>query len=170
MSPLSWSFPYHFISQKVLLFVRLRYIVSPQLGQTESETIGMNIDDMTFGDLKKIAAMFSSTIYEKETPSSPPTPEVPDFSGRYVIVRTRNEGVNAGLVVENGAGFVHLKNARRLWKIIPPSSSEKWYEGVALSGLGAESQISVESEKLISEDYSITVCSAAAEANIREFK
>jgi len=127
----------------------------------------MNIDDMTFGDLKKIAAMFSSTIAEKEAASAPP---VPDFTGRYVIVRTRNEGVNAGLVVENGAGFVHLKNARRLWKIIPPSSLEKWYEGVALSGLGAESQISVESEKLISEDYSITVCSAAAEENIRGFK
>jgi len=127
----------------------------------------MNIDDMALGDLKKIAAMFSGTIAEKGIDSAP---LVPDFSGRYVIVRTRNEGVNAGLVVENGAGFVHLKDARRLWKIIPPSSSEKWYEGVAKSGLGDGSQISIEAEKLISEDYSITVCTAAAEESIRGFK
>jgi len=130
----------------------------------------MNIDDMALGDLKKIAAMFSGTIAEKGGASAPPTPDVPDFAGRYVIIRTRNEGVNAGLVVSNGAGFVHLKDARRLWKIIPPSSSEKWYEGVAKSGLGDGSQISIEAEKLISEDYSITVCTAAAEESIRGFK
>jgi len=121
----------------------------------------MNIDEMTLGDLKKIASMFGSTSTAKA---------VPDFSGKYVIVRTRNEGVNAGLVVENGVGFVHLSNARRLWSIVPPSDCEKWYEGVAKSGLGEGSKTSIESEKLIVEDYSITVCSGVSEENIRGFK
>ena len=89
--------------------------------------------------------------------------------GKYVIVRSRNEGVNAGkLLAADETGCV-LKNARRLWYSKPADSKQAWYEGVANSGLHADSKISpAVARKYIVEDYSITECSQAATKSIKE--
>jgi hypothetical protein len=122
----------------------------------------MNIDDMKFGDIKKIAAMFSSAESSANT-------FLQDYLGKYVICRTRNEGINAGVVVEIDETGVVLDDARRIYYHKPKDSSLSWYEGVAQSGLHQESKISGPVKKIIIEDYSLTVCSDVAEKSIREF-
>jgi hypothetical protein len=87
--------------------------------------------------------------------------------GKYVIVRSRNEGINAGEVeMADGTGVV-LKNARRLWYHKPAVKTESWYEGVANHGLDPDSKISgTVSRKVIIEDYSMTECTDLARQSI----
>ena len=79
--------------------------------------------------------------------------------GKKVIVRSRNEGVNAGIVVCADETGIELSSCRRLYYHKPADKSLSWYEGVAVSGLGDGSKVSgtIES-KLIIEDYSATIC------------
>ena len=92
---------------------------------------------------------------------------VESLIGQYVIIRSRNEGINAGyLVAADDTGCV-IKDARRLWTHKPKKAS--WYEGVAVSGLSSESKISCKVDlKVIVESYSITACSDVAILSITE--
>lgn len=93
-----------------------------------------------------------------------------EFIGKYVICRSRNEGLNAGLVEAADETGVILADARRLWYHIPLKEGASWYEAIANSGLATGSKISEPvAKKLISEDYSLTLCTADAEASIRGF-
>ncbi len=87
----------------------------------------MNIDTFTFGELKKIAALFSSAT---SAPQSHPLPGgiASSLIGKYVIARCYSAGVHAGTVEAVDGENVILRNSRRLW-----SWSAK--DGVALSGL-----------------------------------
>ena len=94
-----------------------------------------------------------------------------EFIGKYVICRTRNEGLNAGLVVAADGTGVILADARRLWHHKPLKKGASWYEAIANSGLDASSKVSEPvAKKLISEDYSLTLCCAEAEKSIREIE
>lgn len=77
--------------------------------------------------------------------------------GKAVIVRSRNEGINIGIVeLADDAGVV-LKNARRLYYHRPKDKSLSWYEGVAMSGISDNSKVSgTVDRKVIIEDYSMT--------------
>ncbi len=87
--------------------------------------------------------------------------------GKYVIVRSCNEGINAGLVVDADETGILLSKARRLWYHEPRVTTESWYEGVANHGLSTDSRVSgVVSEKAIIEDYSVTVCTDEARQSI----
>lgn len=82
----------------------------------------MNIDNLTYGELKQIAALFGS-----QTPAvqaNQPNPMV----GKYCIARCYAAGVHAGEVVSVDGENVILKNSHRLW-------SWKAKDGVALSGV-----------------------------------
>lgn len=79
----------------------------------------MNIDNLTFGELKQITAMFGA-----QQPSAKPHPMV----GKYVIARCYAAGVHAGTVESVDGENVILSNSRRLW-------SWKAANGVALSGV-----------------------------------
>ena len=92
------------------------------------------------------------------------------FVGKYVIVRSRNEGINAGKVLELDETGVILENARRLYYHKPADKSLSWYEGVALEGLSSDSKVGAAVTKLIIEDYSLTICSPKAEISIRGAK
>ena len=117
---------------------------------------------MTYGDLKKIASLFNKTECSNL---------LNDIVGKYVIVRSRNEGINAGVVKAADETGIILTEARRIWYHKPKDKSLSWYEGVAESGLSSNSKISGEvGEKIIVEDYSITVCTSVAESSIRELK
>ena len=87
--------------------------------------------------------------------------------GKYVIVRSRNEGLNAGTVKAADSTGVILKDCRRLWYHKPAVATESWYEGVANHGLSTDSKVSsVVSEKAIIEGHSMTVCTEIAKQSI----
>jgi hypothetical protein len=79
----------------------------------------MNIDNLTYGELKQIATLFSAV-----QPAQRPDPMV----GQYVICRCYSAGVHAGVLVSQVGDVAVLKDSRRLW-----SWAAK--EGVALSGV-----------------------------------
>jgi len=79
----------------------------------------VNIDSMTYSELKQIASMFNS-VQKTEAPHP--------FVGKYVIARCYSAGVHAGEVVSADGENVILKDSRRLW-------SWKAKDGVALSGV-----------------------------------
>jgi len=93
-----------------------------------------------------------------------------DVIGKYVIVRSRNEGLNAGYLEKADHTGCVLKNAQRLYRPISKDKSLSWYEGVAKTGLAEESKISgTVDSKIIVEDYSITICSEVAKNSIEGF-
>lgn len=79
----------------------------------------MNIDHLTFGEFKQIAAMFQASA-----PAAKPHP----FIGKYVIARCYAAGVHAGTVESVDGENVILSDSIRLW-------SWKAKDGLALSGV-----------------------------------
>jgi len=90
------------------------------------------------------------------------------YVGQYVIIRSRNEGINAGFLKAADKTGVILKQARRLWHHKPKVTTECWYEGVANHGLSEDSRVSAPVKaKAIIEDYSITLCRPKAAQSIQ---
>lgn len=125
----------------------------------------INIDDLTLGQIKQIQALNALAA-----PQANANPNFKQVQGRYVLARTRNSGVIFGKVVEADYGYLHLVEARRLWRHISKDTSQSWYEGVANSGLGDNSRVSAEVERFIVEDYELIPCSNAAIESIKGFK
>ena len=89
--------------------------------------------------------------------------------GKPVIVRSRNEGINAGIVVVADETGVELKDCRRIWYHKPKDKNLSWYEGIATSGISDDSKVSgTVSNKVIIEDYSMTLCDNNAFKTIME--
>jgi len=107
----------------------------------------------------------------QDMPGQLPTPTPPEsgslmrgYVGKYVIVRSRNDGVNAGYLVAADETGVVLKEARRLWYHKPVEGA--WYEGVSQTGLDKRAKTATRATKIIVEDYSITLCTDAARMSI----
>jgi hypothetical protein len=66
----------------------------------------MNIDDLTIGKAKELAAMFGNQDV------APPSPHI----GKVCIIRTYASGVHCGELVSQNGRQIELKNARRLWR------------------------------------------------------
>ena len=93
------------------------------------------------------------------------------YIGKYIIVRSRNEGINAGIVKAIDGTGVILSEARRLWYHKPKDKTTSWYEGVSQNGLSGDSKISTPViEKAIIEDYSVTLCTDVAKKSISSHK
>jgi hypothetical protein len=104
----------------------------------------MNIDNMTYGELKQMAAVFGATTTPK--PTHP-------MVGKYVIARCYSAGVHAGTVESVDGETVILKDSIRLW-------AWKAKGGVALSGV-AQYGLSKDKSKLDSNNpviYLTGVC------------
>ena len=84
------------------------------------------------------------------------------FIGKYVICRTINEGVNCGYVKQLDETGVVLDQARRMW-YHDTADDSCWYEGIARNGASEDTKLSEKCEKLICEDYSLTICSKKSE-------
>lgn len=123
--------------------------------------MSININDLTIGEVKEIAAMVGCGA-ASESPGV-----AASMIGKYVIVRSRNEGVNAGKVIEADDTGVILEDARRLWWHRPKVKTDSWYEGVSLHGVSDDTKLSAPRTKVIIEDYSMTVCTKEAEESIR---
>lgn len=120
----------------------------------------MNINELTIGQAKELAAMFGN---QTQTTSSIAQHAV----GKKVIVRSRNEGVNFGEVVMADETGIVLKNVRRLFWMEKAADGGCWYEAISKEGLGKGSKVSTKvPEKIIIENYSVTVCNAIAIASI----
>ena len=116
------------------------------------------IDNLTFGELKQIAAMFAG--------QQPTAPAPHPFVGKYVIARCYAAGVHAGEVVSVDGENATLKNSRRLW-------AWKAEDGIALSGV-AQHGINLPASKIDTQNPLIYLtgvcelipCSAAAQESI----
>lgn len=82
----------------------------------------MNINDLTIGQAKELANLFSSQNS---------TDGLNQFIGKECIVRTYSAGVWFGEVSEKAGNEVILNNARRLWKW-------KTKRSISLSSIAAE--------------------------------
>lgn len=68
----------------------------------------MNIDEMTIGEAKELAALFGKTEVTK-TSKHP-------FIGKHCVVRTYSAGVHLGTIKSVDGAQVILEDVRRLWK------------------------------------------------------
>jgi len=68
----------------------------------------VNIDELTLGEAKELAAMFGNN-------SAPKLAKHP-FIGKHCVVRTYSAGVHLGTVKSVDGSQVILEAARRLWK------------------------------------------------------
>jgi hypothetical protein len=118
----------------------------------------MNINELTIGEAKELACLFGQSKCSSIMKSQ---------IGKYVIVRSRNEGINAGILAEADETGCVLNEARRIWYHKPKDKKTAWYEGVAVSGLDSSSKVSCPVEaKIIVEDYSIILCTNEAKKSI----
>lgn len=82
-------------------------------------------------------------------------------AGMKVLVRSRNEGINCGIVQAADETGVVIKNARRLWYHKPVKGA--WYESVAMRGIDDATKVSCTTTlKFIIERYSLTPCTDKA--------
>ena len=89
--------------------------------------------------------------------------------GKAVIVRSRNEGINVGIVVVADESGVEIKDCRRIYYHKPKDKNLSWYEGVAATGLSSDSKISgTVLSKVIIEDYSMTLLNDGVYDSIME--
>lgn len=125
---------------------------------TNTQERTMNIDEMTYGDLKRIAAMFAP---------QGSAPFDTGMIGRYVIVRCRDAGVHAGVLKSTDGRACVLTEARRLWywKV---NGSGDFLNAIALAGVHKDSKLSAPVEIMaLTENCEIIACSAEAEKSIR---
>jgi hypothetical protein len=124
----------------------------------------VNLIELTIGQVKKLASILNLSGLQKQSLTD-------SLIGRYVIVRSRNEGINAGFVKAADETGIVLTQARRIWYHRPADKLQSWYEGVANTGLDASSKVSAPvTEKVIIEDYSSTPCTEAAIKSISSHK
>jgi hypothetical protein len=94
----------------------------------------MNINDLTIGQAKELSELFGGQADKKSNMLS-------SYIGKYVICRSRNEGINAGIVQDIDETGVVLQDARRLYYHKPANKEVSWYEGVAKYGISEDSKV-----------------------------
>ena len=118
----------------------------------------MDIDKMTVGEVRAIAALFGG---QKQSAPHP-------FIGQYVIARCYAAGVHAGVVEGVDGENVMLTDSRRLWQW-------KAKDGIALSGVAqcglASGKVDVVNPRIyLTGVCELIPCNAKAEESIRGAK
>lgn len=120
----------------------------------------MNLDELTIGQAKALAAMFSAANPAPTAANSP-------LLGRYVLVRCRDAGVHTGVLESIDGRTCTLTDSRRLW-YWKPADGQKFLSGVASAGLDASSKVGAPLERImLTENCEIIQCTTKAEASIR---
>ena len=92
----------------------------------------MNIDELTIGQAKALAAMFYN--------AAPTAPSIDcKMIGKYVIVRCRDAGVHAGVLESYNGRECVLTESRRMW-YWKPADGQKYLSGLAIAGADAAKQ------------------------------
>ena len=84
---------------------------------------------------------------------------------RYVIVRCKDAGVHAGILVSYQGREATLKESRRLW-YWKPADNASFLSGVAAKGLHSDSKIGIPVDIVLTETCEIIDCSATARISI----
>lgn len=87
----------------------------------------MDINSMTIGQIREVAALASAMGVTSAGPAVAFTPHI----GKRCIIRTYASGVFLGDVVKQDGRMIELKNARRLW-------SWKASDGISLSAVAVD--------------------------------
>lgn len=121
----------------------------------------MDLDSLTYGEIKKLQALFGNATQPAFT-----DPHI----GQYVIVRTYAAGVFAGTLKQRLGKKVLLVNCRRLWRWQTANNGVSLSE-VAVYGINpANSKICcVEPTKEV-EDIEISPCSEISRKSIEGAK
>jgi hypothetical protein len=120
----------------------------------------MNIDNMTYGELKAIAALFNGQQHALNT----------GMIGKYVIVRCRDAGIHAGVLESTDGRACVLTDARRLWYWKVRGNGD-FLNAIAVSGVHEDSKLSAPVTRIaLTENCEILQCSDEAEKVIRNQK
>ena len=115
----------------------------------------MNIDDLTIGQAKALAAQFGGG-----------EPLDNGMVGKYVICRCTAAGVHAGVLEKQSGHEVVLNESRRLWYW--KSNKGSFLSGVARDGLDSASKIGGPIRVHLIDVCETIECTREAEASIRE--
>lgn len=133
----------------------------------------MDIDNMTIGELKLLVRMSEhpkmdnlrfGAVADKEMAVAPFNN---GMTGKYVIVRCRDAGVHAGILVRHNGRECLLSEARRLW-YWKPANAAAFLSGVATEGLHPNSKVGAPITVHLTENCEIIECSAVARASIEK--
>ena len=118
----------------------------------------MNIDELTYGQMRQIAALFqNSNEAGLDT----------GMIGKYVIVRCRDAGVHAGVLESTAGRACVLTDCRRLWYWKVKGTGD-FLNAIALSGVHSDSKLSAPVDRLaLTENCEIIQCTDEAEKSIR---
>ena len=120
----------------------------------------MNIDDITFGEAKAIAALFGFGAVQSAPLNNP-------MIGKYVVVRCRDAGVHSGVLESTDGRACILTESRRLWYWKTRGSGD-FLNAIALSGVAKDSKLSAPVTRIaLTENCEILQCSDEAEKSIR---
>ena len=93
-----------------------------------------------------------------------------ELIGKYVIVRCRDAGVHAGILLAHEGREATLKDSRRLW-YWKPADGKKFLSGVAVAGLHNDSKVGATLPLLhLTETCELILCSDAAAKSIASAK
>lgn len=124
----------------------------------------MKIDDLTIGQAKELAAMFSPPVI---TNSVAGCDSLNSMIGKKVIVRTYSAGVFFGILAEKSGNEVIVKNARRMWQWKAEKSIS--LSGCAIYGIDQKnSRIAPALDSIWLEAIEIIPCADAAIKSIEE--
>ena len=119
----------------------------------------MNINDLTIGDAKELAAMFGNTVTKTTINSG--------MIGKYVVVRCRDAGVHAGVLESHSGRECVLTESRRLWYW--KAAKGAFLSSVAVGGITKASKVGERVERIhLTENCEIIQCSGSAEKTIRD--
>ncbi len=90
-----------------------------------------------------------------------------DKIGEFVIVRCRDAGVHAGVLVRANGRSCSLTESRRLW-YWKPARGAAFLSGVAVHGLDDASRVGEPVDIDLTENCEIIRCTDAAAKSIRE--
>ena len=118
----------------------------------------MNIDDLTIGQAKTMAAMFSGNHVQ---------PLDNGMIGKYVIVRCRDAGVHSGILEAHNGRECVLTESRRLWYW--KAAKGAFLSALAIDGISSESKIGEEVPRIhLTENCEIIECSKKSEGSLRD--
>lgn len=118
----------------------------------------MNINDLTIGQAKELANMFSGSNGSNSIDNK--------MIGKYVIVRCRDAGVHTGILESHNGRECVLTESRRLWYW--KAAKGAFLSSVATDGLSDESKLGTELSRIhLTENCEIIECTSDAEKSIR---
>ena len=118
----------------------------------------MDINDLTIGQGRELAAMFSVAV-------APTPPQPHPFVGKYCICRCSGAGIHAGTVVSVDGDRVILRDSRRLWQW--QTRAGVALSGVAQNGLAGGKLDTANPEIYLTSVCEVIPCSAKAREDIQ---